>query len=70
MLGAIFFRIIFIFAGVSLLENFHWIIYIFGAILLYTAYKLISGGEMKVDPEKSYVIKLVSKILPFKKELQ
>jgi tellurite resistance protein TerC len=70
VLGAIFFRIIFIFAGVSLLDNFHWIIYVFGAILLYTAYKLISGGEMKVDPEKSYVIKLVSKILPFKKEIQ
>jgi tellurite resistance protein TerC len=69
VLGAIFFRIIFIFAGVSLLENFHFIIYIFGAILLYTAWKLISWGEMKVDPEKSYVIKLVSRIIPFKKEL-
>lgn len=69
VLGAIFFRVIFIFAGVSLLENFHWIIYVFGAILLYTAWKLISWGEMKVDPEKSYAIKLASKIIPFKKEL-
>lgn len=69
VLGAIFFRVIFIFAGVSLLENFHWIIYVFGAILLYTAWKLISWGEMKVDPEKSFAIKLASKIIPFKKEL-
>ncbi len=68
VLGAIFFRVIFIFAGVSLLENFHWIIYIFGGILLYTAWKLISWWEMKVDPEKSMVIKLVRKIIPFKKE--
>ena len=52
------------------MENFHWIIYIFGGILLYTAWKLISGDEMKVDPEKSLVIKLVNKIIPFKKELQ
>jgi tellurite resistance protein TerC len=69
VLGAIFFRVIFIFAGVSLLENFHWIIYVFGAILIYTAWKLISGGEMKVDPEKSYAIKLASKVIPFTKEL-
>ena len=69
VLWAIFFRVIFIFAGVSLLENFHWIIYVFGAILLYTAWKLITGGEMKVDPEKSLVIKFVSKLIPFKKEL-
>jgi tellurite resistance protein TerC len=69
VLWAIFFRVIFIFAGVSLIENFHWIIYVFGGILLYTAWKIISGGEMKVNPEKSYVIKLVSKIIPFKKEL-
>lgn len=69
VLWAIFFRIIFIFAGVSLLENFHWIIYIFWGILLYTAWKLISGNEMKVDPEKSYAVKLVGKIIPFKKEL-
>lgn len=69
VLGAIFFRVIFIFAGVSLIENFHWIIYVFGAILIYTAWKLISGGEIKVDPEHSLVIKWVSKIIPFKKEL-
>jgi tellurite resistance protein TerC len=69
VLWAIFFRVIFIFAWVSLLENFHWIIYVFGAILLYTAYKLITGWEMKVNPEKSLVIKWVGKIIPFKKEL-
>ena len=69
VLGALLFRVIFIFAWVSLLENFHWIIYVFGAILLYTAYKLISGGEMKVDPEHSLVVKMVGKIIPFKKEL-
>lgn len=69
VLWAIFFRVIFIFAWVSLLENFHWIIYVFGAILIYTAWKLISWWEMKVDPEKSLVIKLVSKLIPFKKEI-
>lgn len=69
VLGALFFRVIFIFAGVALLENFHWIIYVFGGILIYTAYKLITGGEIKVDPEHSLVIKWVGKIIPFTKVL-
>ncbi len=69
VLGAILFRVIFIFAWVALIENFHWIIYVFGGILIYTAYKLITWGEMKVDPEKSLVIKWVGKIIPFKKKL-
>lgn len=69
VLGAIFFRVIFIFAGVALIDNFHFIIYIFGAILLYTAWKILRGWEMKVDPENSKVIQFVSRIIPFKKEL-
>ena len=38
ILGAIVFRAAFIFAGVALIENFHWVIYVFGAVLLYSAY--------------------------------
>lgn len=66
ILGAIFFRVIFILAGVALIQKFHFVIYIFGAILLYTAYKMAFTPERKVDPEKNILIKIASKIFPVK----
>lgn len=66
ILGAIVFRIIFILAGVALIEAFDFIIYIFGAILLYTAYKMAFTEEKKVEPEKNLFVKLASKFFPVK----
>lgn len=57
ILGAIFFRIVFILAGVALINLFHPVIYIFGAILLYAAYKMAFGGEDKIDVESNWLIK-------------
>ena len=48
--GALVLRAIFIFAGVALIEKFEWMLYIFGAFLLYTAGKLLFGDDEQVDP--------------------
>ena len=58
ILGAVVMRGIFIFAGVELIARFHWLIYIFGGFLVYTGIKIVSSGDMKIDPEKNPVIKL------------
>lgn len=66
ILGAIFFRIVFILAGVALIQAFDFIIYIFGAILIYTAYKMAFTPERKIEPEKNFFVKLASKFFPVK----
>jgi tellurite resistance protein TerC len=62
--GAIVFRLIFIFAGVALLESLSWIVYVFGAFLLYTAYKLFTSESVEVDPETNPVLVRIRRWLP------
>lgn len=65
ILGALIMRAIFIFAGVSLLNMFHWIIYVFGAFLIYTGYKIWAQDEdKKIDPEANPVVRFFRKIIP------
>lgn len=65
ILMAIVFRIIFITVGVALVERFHWILYIFGAFLVYTGYKMFaSQEESEFDPQKSKVYKVINRMLP------
>ena len=61
ILSAIVFRIIFIFAGVALINIFHPIIYVFALILLFAAYKMAFGGEQKIDVENNWLIKIARK---------
>ncbi len=65
ILSAIVFRIIFIVAGVGLINLFEPIIYVFALILLYAAYKMAFGGEHKVDVEHNWMVKLATKYLSF-----
>ena len=66
ILGAIVFRGIFIGAGTLIISQFHWVLYIFGAVLLYTGIKLLQDKkEEHVDFANSRVIKFAHKILPF-----
>jgi tellurite resistance protein TerC len=58
------FRGTFIFAGVALLERFHWMVYVFGAVLIYTGYKMARGGGEAVDPGKNRVVNFARKFLP------
>ena len=70
IIGALIMRAIFIFAGVALLEKFHWTIYIFGAILVFTGYKmLMQKKDRKLEPEKNPVVKLFRRIMPVTDEL-
>lgn len=62
ILGALVMRVAFIFAGVELIHKFHWIIYVFGAFLVYTGIKISTQGDVKLDPEKNPVVKLVRRL--------
>lgn len=64
ILGAIVFRLAFIFGGIALLEQFHWIIYVFGAFLLFTAFKMWKTSEADADPRKNPIVRLAEKYLP------
>lgn len=68
ILSAIIFRGTFIFLGVALLERFHWMVYVFGAILMYSGYKLARGAAEKVDPAKNRVVRAAKKLLPIHPE--
>lgn len=62
--GAVVFRLAFIFAGVALLNSLSWIVYVFGAFLLYTAYKLFVSDDIEVDPERNPVLVRIRQVLP------
>lgn len=64
IIGAIVMRAAFIFAGVGLIRRFHWIIYGFGLLLLYSGIRLLfqHGGE--VNPEKNPLLRLLRKFMP------
>lgn len=65
ILGAIIFRASMIFFGVALVNSIHWVIYIFGAFLLFTAFKMLrSEEEEEFDPKTSFVYRMVRKIFP------
>lgn len=61
IISAIIMRIIFILAGVALIKIFHPIIYIFGILLFYAAYKMAFGNDKKIDYEKNRIIKFITK---------
>lgn len=67
--GALVMRAIFIFAGVAVIERFSWVLYVFGAFLLYTAGKLIFTENDHVDPGESKFLKLVNRFVPTTDEL-
>ncbi len=64
IIGALVFRAIFIFAGVTLVEKFDWLLYIFGIFLLITAVKLAVQKDQKVDPDKNIIVRGFKKIMP------
>ncbi len=64
VLGALLMRAIFIFAGAALLAKFHWVMYVFGAILIVTAIKLFVVADEGLHPEKNPVYRLFRRFLP------
>lgn len=64
ILGALIMRAIFIFAGVALIHKFHWIIYIFGAFLIFTGIKMLFHKEEEIAPDKNPLVRLFVKFFP------
>ena len=64
ILGALLMRAGMIAGGIALITKFHWVIYVFGAFLVFTGIKMLTSGNSEVHPEKNPVIKLAKKIFP------
>lgn len=70
ILGALIMRAIFIAAGVTLIQQFHWIIYVFGAFLVFTGIKMAMQKDKEIHPEKNPVLKLFRRIMPVTQEYE
>ncbi len=70
IIGALFMRAIFIVTGAALLENFHWMIYVFGAFLIVTGIKMLLQGEEKLEPNKNPAVRLFRRWIPITNEYQ
>lgn len=64
ILGALITRGIFILAGVSLIQRFHWLTYVFGALLVYSGVKLLRQADQEIDPEKNPLLKMFRRWIP------
>jgi tellurite resistance protein TerC len=66
IIGAVVMRAVFILVGVSVIERFHWVLYIFGAFLVYTGVKMAlpSKEEVDVNPEHNPVVRLFRRFYP------
>jgi tellurite resistance protein TerC len=63
ILGALAMRAVFIAAGAALIDNFHWVIYVFGAFLVYTGIKLLAQRASEVDPEKNPILRIFRRLV-------
>ena len=64
VLGALVMRIIMILAGTELINRFHWIIYIFGAFLIYTSIKMFREQETDIEPENDPMVRFITRHVP------
>lgn len=63
IMGALFMRMIMIFAGAELVERFHWVIYVFGAFLVYTGLSMFRGGDDNFEPHESAIVRFATKYI-------
>ena len=64
VMGALVMRLTMIFVGAALIERFHWIIYIFGAFLVYTGIKMFRSEEIDIQPEQNPLVRIATRFLP------
>ncbi|MCB0215862.1 MAG: TerC family protein [Chloroflexi bacterium] len=62
--GALVMRAIFIFAGVALLERLSWLLFVFGGLLLFTAWRVWTHGDEEIHPERNPVLRLLRRFVP------
>jgi tellurite resistance protein TerC len=65
VMGALVMRVTMIVIGTELIERFHWVIYVFGAFLVYTGLKMFRSDEISVDPENSIVVRFITRYVRF-----
>src|SRR2546426_6934930 len=70
VLGALVMRVVMILAGTELIQRFHWIIYIFGAFLIYTSVEMFRGGETVIEPENNIIVRLVTRYIPITRHFE
>jgi tellurite resistance protein TerC len=68
ILGALLMRGAMIAAGAYLIQQFHWIIYVFGAFLVFTGVRMATHNERDLDPESSFAIRLIRRLVPITSE--
>ncbi len=66
IIGAVVLRILFIVAGVELIKAFTFMIYLLGGVLVFTAYKMLTSGDEKIDPEHNVFVKLAKRFFKIK----
>jgi tellurite resistance protein TerC len=64
VMGALLMRATMIFIGAALVERFHWILYLFGAFLIYTGINMLRQEETEIHPEQNPVVRLVTRYIP------
>ena len=64
VLGALVMRVAMIITGTALINRFHWIIYIFGAFLVYTGIQMLRGGEKEIEPEHNPIVRFITRHVP------
>lgn len=64
IVGALVMRGVFIVVGIGLIRRFHWIIFVFGAFLVYSGIRLLGKKEAGIDPEKNPVVRLFRRLIP------
>jgi tellurite resistance protein TerC len=69
ILGALFFRGVFIALG-SVLLSYHWVVVLFGVMLIYTGFKMLGHDAADTDPSKNPLVKLTKRLLPVTEEFQ
>ena len=67
VLGALVMRLTMIFVGATLIRNFSWVIYIFGAFLVYTGIKMFKQEELDIQPEDNPAVRFVTKYIPIER---
>ncbi len=70
ILGALLMRGFFIFAGVTLINRFQWIVIIFGGFLLFTGIKMLIHKDVSIDPEKNRIVRIFRKLFPVSENIQ
>ncbi len=63
IMGALVMRMLMIFVGAELVERFHWIIYVFGAFLLYTGIKMFGGSDDNFEPHESWIVRFATRYI-------